>query len=176
MVAELYLKAILGVAAGDTHEILSVWSFGHALTRIGDDTCIRAVRTHMGSSALPPNVRYWLAQIVEGIEETWRTTTQKWPDPWSCGEGAIQPGQGTISIGPGAAHLVRYTLWLQPAVNTTTQGAWGGIASLKDESDVFEFSIDTATLILPDGRRGEVQIRNNSMSELTFSGKGPYPR
>jgi hypothetical protein len=176
MEAALYLKAILGVSKGETHEILSAWRFGHALMRIGDDTCIRAIRAHMGSSPPPPNVRYCLAQIVEGMEESWRKTTQKWPEPWNFWEGAIQEGQGIISLGPGEDHRVRYTLWLQPAVNTTTSGAWGGIASLKDELDMFELSIEGAMLILPDGSRGAVQIRNNSLTDLTFSGIGPYPR
>lgn len=63
-----YLSAVLSVGSGSTDEILNAWRFGNALTQTGDDACIRAIQKHLGSNQLRPNVRHWLRQILEGIE------------------------------------------------------------------------------------------------------------
>jgi hypothetical protein len=86
--AEQCLSIVMNVKCQTNEEILAAWRYGEALVRIGDDSCIRALREHLSEESLPPNARYWIQQIIEKMQENWRKTTREWPEPWFAWEGA----------------------------------------------------------------------------------------
>lgn len=174
--AEHCLSHVLGVSGGSTHEMLSAWRYGRALIQTGDDACVRAIRDHTSSHPLPPNVRNWLGEIEEGIEERWRKVTQKWPEPWLSWEGSIEEGHGSVILSGEHGIPVRYSLWKQPARTSSQVHSWGGAAWPVEGSDLFLMRPGgDVTLVLADGKRGTIMIRSNSMHQVLFLGNGPYP-
>jgi len=175
--AEEYLVRVRRVKGRTNEEILSVWPYAQALVRLGDDACIRELRTDLASSLLPPNVRHWLEQIVEGIDERWRKATQKWPEPWLTWEGAIEEGHGTATSPDGRTLQVRYSIWKQPSPIPSQSHSWGGAAwSMSSPYEVMPLVDTNFVMRLEDGREGAAMATNVSSSgPVIFLGQGPYP-
>jgi len=175
--AEEYLVRVRRVKGRTNEEILSVWPYAQALVRLGDDACIRELRTDLASPLLPPNVRHWLEQLVEDIDERWRKATQKWPEPWLTWEGAIEEGQGTATSSDGRTLQVRYSIWKQPSPIPSQSHSWGGAAwSMSSSYEVMPLADTNFVMRLEDGREGAAMATNVSSSgPVIFLGQGPYP-
>jgi hypothetical protein len=171
---ERFLEVVLGCGGAGNAEVLRAWRYGHALQRVGDDSCLERLRAHVREQRLPGYVRHWLGLIEEGLEKRWREVTQKWPEPWLSLRGTIQEGRGTIRTGE-AEFGVRYTVWKQPALTPSEYHRWGGTAWSSVDSPIATLSFDEADLELSSGERGRILLTSLTWGQITFSGQGPYP-
>jgi hypothetical protein len=174
LLGERYLQVILKCRNGTNEEILLNWKYGHALQRVGDDSCIQKLVGHVRRELLPSNVRHWLNMVRKGMEKRWREITQKWPEPWLSWQGTIEEGQGLIR-GEGIEISVRYTLWKQPAPTPSEHSMWGGAAFSSEFFSLFSLKLDEAELVLSNGQRGMIVISTLMTGQLRFLGNGPYP-
>ena len=173
MWAEEYLSRVRRVEGKTNDEILSAWRYGQALTRVGDDACLRTLRIDLATRTLPPHVRYWFQKIIEDMEKHWREETQKWPEPWLTWEGTVEEGQGTAVLSDGQIIQVSYSLWEQPAPAPSEKHSWGGAMwpiTIPTQLEISEF-----TVCLKDGRQGTALATKVSGGVTIFSGRGPYP-
>jgi hypothetical protein len=174
--AEQYLSIVREVKGQTNGEILQAWRYSEALARIGDDSCLRVLQKHLSEASLPPNVRFWIEQIVEKMRENWRKETQKWPEPWFAWKGAIEEGQGGVQDSTGKVLEVQYSVWSQPSSRPSgpPRSEWGGAIWPVPTSVAFQ--LDVETIELDDGRRGRIIAKNASGNTVVFLGSGPYPR
>jgi hypothetical protein len=178
--ANEYLSIVLGVKGDSNSEILDAWCYGDALTQVGDDRCIRLIREHLSQRSLPPNVKYWLKQILEKTQENWRKTTQDWPDPWFGWEGLIDEGRGKITISEDEDREVDYSIWAQPqsVPLDPAQSGWGGAVwpvPFHIAHDLLNKS-DKVILELEEDLCGEVLVKKISGEKVVFIGSGDFPR
>jgi hypothetical protein len=174
--ANQYLSVVLEVEGDSNKEILKSWCYGDALTRVGDDACIRVLREHISQNPHAPNVRYWLQRILEQMEESWRKTTRDWPEPGFAWEGTINEGEGRLIASKDEVFEVDYSIWAQPrsAPSDPPRSTWGGAAwpvpffVLQD--------VDEAIIELEDGRQGRLVVRRTSGDTVVFRGTGPFPQ
>lgn len=160
--ANQHLSVVLEVEGNTNKEILRSWCYGDALTRVGDDACIRVLREHVSQNSHPPNVGYWLRRILEQMKENWRKTTQDWPEPWFAWEGTINEGQGQLIASEDEAFEINYSIWAQPwsAPSDPPRSTWGGAMwplpfhALQD--------VEEATIELDDGSQGRLFIKRSS--------------
>jgi len=123
--AERYLAHVSAVS-GANEEIIAAWPYGQALTQLGDDETLRALRRRL-SEEPPYHLRFWLQRIVDGVEKRWRDVTKTWPEPWIPLEGKLDVGDGYVETSSGERLPVQYTLWAQPARNIDAEvDRWGG--------------------------------------------------
>ena len=169
-----YSSVVTGVKGQTNQEILDAWRYGAALVRIGDDSCIEILREHLGSNSHPPNVRYWIQQIIEDMQETWRKTTQKWPEPWFAWKGAIEEGRGKIHNLRKEAVEINYSIWSQPraAPSEPPRFTWGGAIW---PVPLHILDVDDGVIELETGRRGKINLTGTTGETATFLGSGPYP-
>jgi hypothetical protein len=171
--AKVCLSEVLQVSEGKAAEILSAWKFGLALGNVGDDSSIRAIRERATAVHLPRNVRNWLERIVEGIEEGWRKTTQKWPEPWLSWNGSVEEGQGQLIVQSDDPIAIDYTLCIQPAIAPSRVGRWRGVSRCRDQSNSLLWTHSDGLIVFSDGRKGEIVITNSSSQQILFVGNGP---
>jgi hypothetical protein len=169
--AEKYLSIVMNVKGETNKEILDAWRYGEALARTGDDSCVQALREHLEKGSHPPNLRYWIGQIIEDMQQNWRKETEKWPEPWFAWEGTIEEGQGKAQISNSETTEVNYSVWCQPAPTPSELGDWGGAMwctpmSLESGDGMIE---------LEDGQRGKITVFRISGDIAIFVGSGPYP-
>jgi hypothetical protein len=179
--AAQYLSIVIGVKGQTNEEILNAWRYGDALARIGDDSCIRALRAHLWGS-LPPNVRFWIQGIVEKMEENWRKITKEWPAPWFSWEGAVVEGTGRTRILGKQWNQVSYSLWLQPRSALTEEhriDRWGGAMwpiSMPLSFELLERNDDgIVELELENGWQGKILIEQVDKGTAYFLGQSPSP-
>ncbi len=169
--AEKYLSILMNVRGETNKEILDAWRHGEALVRTGDDSCKQALREHLAQDSHLPNLRYWIRQIVEDMQENWRKKIQKWPEPWFAWEGTIEEGQGKAQISISETTEVNYSVWCQPPPTPSELGDWGGAMWCTPMS----LQLGDGMIELEDGRRGKMSVTGISGDTAIFVGGGPYP-
>lgn len=162
----------MSVEGKDNLEVLRTWCYGDALGQVGDDECREILREHLARKPLPPNVRYWIKYILEGLETNWRKTTQKWPNPWADMSGALERGDGRLISGPDKVVDIQYSTWRVPAASPGERPAWGGIMIASFEHFL---NLDKAVVELEGERQGEIFLTGFMGNTATFSGVGAYP-
>ena len=173
--AEQYLSIVINVKGQTNEEILAAWRYGEALVRIGDDSCIHALREHLSKESLPPNARYWIQQIIEKMQENWRKTTREWPEPWFAWEGAVKKGRGEAQVSGKEIGEIEYSIWSQPESALSERhrlDRWGGAIwpippTLLEPGD--------GMIELEDGRQGRIIVKRIHGDTAIFVGTGPYP-
>ena len=169
--AAQYLSRVLDTQGLDNEEMLNAWRYGEALARTGDDICIAALRHRLETSQCPPNVRYWLREILNKLQENWRRVTQEWPEPWLAWTGRIEEGKGRLLVSAGETIEISYSVWLQPKSAPFEFSDWGGAMW---PVPFFEMPDDCA-IQLAGNQRGRVVITSISRDLAIFRGSGPYP-
>jgi len=166
-----YLDKVMRVKGESNHEIFITWPYGAALGQIGEDECQEILRDHASQRPLPPNVRYWIGQILEEMAENWKKVTKEWPDPWVEMRGAIERGEGKL-ITDSEEIVIQYSTWHAPGTVPGERHSWGGtiVASFANF-----INIDTASIELQDQRRGRIIMRGFMGNTAAFLGTGPYP-
>jgi hypothetical protein len=172
--AERYLSIIMSVKGRTNKEILDAWRYGEALARTGDDSCIRALREHLAKDTHPPNLRYWISQIIKKMQENWRKTAKEWPEPWFAWEGTIREGQGKVWSSDNKIIRVQYSIWSQPRVGTSVSfmTEWGGAIW---PVQTLTWPGPDAVIELEDGRQGKIVYKEVHRGIAIFRGTGPYP-
>ena len=174
--AHQYLSPVRRVKGRVNQEILDAWRYGEALVRLGDDSCVVALRDHLNKNwdSLAPNVRYWIQQVIKGLEEHWRKVTSEWPEPWFAWEGAIQEGSAKVYTRSKKAIDVNYSIWMQPraAPSEPPVAEWGGAIwpipfALLHRGEV--------TIEVEGGQRGKILLTRTSGETAVFLGSGPCP-
>jgi len=171
---ERYLSIIMSVEGRTNKEIMDAWRYGEALARIGDDSCIRALREHLAKDSHLPNLRYWIWQIMEKMQENWRKTAKEWPEPWFVWEGTIREGQGKVWSSDNKIIRVQYSIWSQPKVgpSVSLMTEWGGAIW---PIPPLTWPEPDAVIELEDGQRGKVVFKEVHKGTAIFLGSGPYP-
>jgi hypothetical protein len=171
--AESLLEKVLGASGGATDEILDAWRYGRALTEVGDDTTIRALRQYRSSTVLPPNVHHWYGEIEKEVHGTWQKKMQKWPDPWLSWEGAMEEGRGVLRFDK-AEVAVKYAIWRRRQDTAREAYSWGGAAWTEDRRPSLLMA-ETGILILAGDRRGNIHMSQSTGNFVSFMGRGPFP-
>ena len=114
------------IEASSDEMILEAWRYGNALTQIGDDDSVKRLKADLANHHLPPNQRHWKQEIIGAIEDNWRKTTQKWPEPWLPWRGTVEEGQATLQLRNATEIIVTYSLWHLSGETTTAKHSWGG--------------------------------------------------
>jgi hypothetical protein len=155
----------------DPAEVIRNWRHGIALSHVGDDSTIRRLTDRLGDG-LPPSVRFWLKRVRKAVERRWGEVTRKWPEPWFARPGHLERFSGVIRGEVGKEAALTGTLWLMPAESPGGRSSWGGWATsekpwMGEQGD-----------LMISGRRPARMLVSSAlfpMSELVFTGSGPYP-
>lgn len=171
--AKTYLDRILSATGQDNSDVLNLWRYGDALSKVGDDEIRDVLHNYLSKNHLPSNIRFWIRKhIIEKLENNWKKVTQKWPEPWLDSSGAIERGTGRLTLPSTESIDVQYSVWLSPASTPMEKHSWGGNIVVF-WGDVM--NIDQATIELEDGRKGEIQFSGINGNTATFHGRGRYP-
>jgi hypothetical protein len=121
-----YLRRLRKVQP-DSKSIFQVWCYGNALTHIGNDTTVEALKNLSYRDKLPIHLARWFEILAEDTEKHWKSVMDKRNEPWYTWDGIVSETHGFISVGdrPGAAAL---RLWIKPATDPSMQTSWGGTA------------------------------------------------
>jgi len=170
--AQDYLSRVLAVQSDANQEVLSNWRYGKALSQLGDDECIKRLRSNLNTQIHPPHIKHWYRLLIEDLDKRWRKVTQKWPDPWTSWKGAIEEGIGIVITQNGERITVHYSIWQQPASTPLKKHLWGGAVW---SEDCLLSADDKFTLKLEDGRRGKAVSTSIAFRSVHFEGVGHYP-
>jgi len=66
--------------------ILAAWPYAQALTHVGDDTTLRALRRLRYREGMALHVTTWLERIITATEKNWEKVMAKWPGPQAVWE------------------------------------------------------------------------------------------
>lgn len=175
-----HLRAIASKQADPNAWVLSCNASGTALSKIGDDLDIEALRSLARTRKLPPNVRHWYRRLLKDLDRQWRETTRKWPDPWLPWRGAVEEFSGRILFGMDS-YEVRFSLWIAPPSDGDDLAEWGGAATFKSGAGSFPWNLlmagsdENARLQIEGRSDAEAVVVRSTGSELLLSGSGPYP-
>ena len=122
-----YLDVVLSVKNGSNDEFAKAWRYGDALRQIGDDEALWILRRYLRTHKLPPNVRFWISELIKEIEKEWQKVTQKWPEPWYSWEGVIEDGKGKAHLKDGNIVDVNYSVSYKLASEPSEKHNWEGV-------------------------------------------------
>ncbi len=152
---------------------------GRALAETGDDDTLTSINELRLQLDTPPNVRNWLASVVEELEQRWRKVTREWPEPGLPWLGKLEVCEGGAKLG-GRVLKTKLTLWSSRPESPSAPISWGGGFQSESSSEFLKMFFDDRTEPTPfsiNGRR-DAQIWLNSMGPdgyVTFVGTGSYP-
>ena len=177
--AEAHVKIVTTQRDDPARWIVEAYGAGRALERIGDDNdllCIQRLSTDM---SLPPNITHWLEEIAKGIEDQWKQTTGKWPEPWIPCRGYIEELDGELILGeePYSCH---FTLWREPPEKPRGYWSWGVSAAVKSAHPMEvmfpALSVQSPYQLRAPGRRdAKVSPAGSSNWLIELSGTDEYP-
>lgn len=170
--AEDYFRKICDVNGETNDDVLKAWRYGEALAQVGDDSFIEVLKDYLKQNALPPNVRFWMSQIIEKLQENWREITRKWPEPWLDLSGAIEQGEGKLLTQDKSVRTISYSICKEPATIPHEHTRWYGIITA---SELLLHTDTPVVLELADGRQGNVIFHHTLNNVADFTGTGPYP-
>ena len=151
---------------------MGAWRYAEALSRVGDDASIEALREHLIENSLSPNVRYWIQRVIKTLEKNWRKITKKWPEPWLAWDGSIAQGQGKAYISEDEFIEIEYSIWNQRAAQPTDRHSWVG--------SMWPIPFGQAKKVqrieLENGTKGRILATEISNEHVVFLGTGSYPR
>lgn len=125
--ADDYLNRVLAVRENGNDALLQAHCYGEALVQVGDDGHQHQLEEHLATTDLPLHVRYWLRQLVEGIEKRWRTVTEEWPEPWIGWGGISEELDGSVDFGDGSPINAHFSLWRKGRASPSDFASWGGV-------------------------------------------------
>ena len=111
--------------------VLSLYRFGRALARTGDDRMQRELDRFREMGDFAPHVDWWLSRVCTAINKRWQEVTSKWPEPWVALEGTLFEFDGMIQV-QDTSQPAHMTLWLSPRRTLAEHGSWGGVIRLTE--------------------------------------------
>jgi hypothetical protein len=171
------------VATGDRQDgnkwLSEAYCYGRALTIIGDDETIDAVKVLRSQSDTPPNVQNWLEAIAADLEKHWRDVTRNWPEPWLPWTGQLEEIEGVVTLA-GKQFTTKLSLWCRRQEDPTDTSSWGGGFATSSPFDILrEFSREQSDPIpigIEGRRNANVWLSATGIDGyVLFIGTGPYP-
>ncbi len=172
-----YLDRVERLTSPSNAEMLTIWRYGWALSRLADDDVIQRLQAIQADATRAPNVRHFIGLILKNAEKQWDDCRKKWPDPIFPLRGtSVEAGSGSISVGNGK-WAVEYILWGEPATGPNAYGQWGGSCRTTNPISGHEMLGKDGTIHTEDGRIGAGFVKQwSDLTELVFCGSGEYPR
>jgi hypothetical protein len=173
-----FFERILQERSNDGNAWISrAYRYGRALTRIGDDETLAAIRDLGSKEDVPPNVQNWLRSVATDLETQWRDVTRRWPDPWLPWSGRLEEVEGTVKIGEDnfPAHL---SLWFQRQADPRETTSWGGAFQAVSDFKAFKYFAMGNEMSVTIGRRRTASAIISTLDlngRAIFIGTGPYP-
>lgn len=174
--ANQYIEKLRGVLHPSNKEMLEVWRYGWALSRIADDEAIERLRKMLGDRRRAPNVRHFIRLIVKAAETHWKETQRKWPEPILALKGRVEAGIGQIIL-QGQAWKVDYVIWCEAADEPQGLATWGGHGSIDDAQALHNTLFPSECLLrTEDGREGAILIQQTyNLTRFIFCGNNECP-
>jgi len=173
--AEDYLARIEAMAATSDANVLSVYCYGAALTKGGDDETIRVLNRIVEEPTVAPHVRHWLRQLIIKLEERWKKMVTSWKGRWIPAlEAVVEEDDGQLIHPSGSTRRVRYRVWRSVAPTVGAIPSWGGIVTPEEDFRLWNSSAGV-TLRFSDGREGQVWVPSFMGDQIQFLGESPYP-
>jgi hypothetical protein len=180
--ARQYLQKIKR-AQPSSDDIFRLWCYGNALTHVGDDSTVEALRKLRYRKGLPVHLAKWFAVLAEDTEKKWKKIFDKRDKAWYTWEGIIaeKPGRLRAENNSVAASL---SLWMKTATETSPTSSWGGTARpIGNENESFlDFLVSSSHeprihVEVEGGGIARANISRTSTSGpiLAFDGTGPPP-
>jgi hypothetical protein len=171
-----YLGFLVSLDHPTNAEILRSWKYGNALSRVGDDETIEALRSHLENVDMASCMRFRLTGVLKEMEKRWEAVTKKWPQPMLSLPGNVETSAGTLRCGD-RVFGVTCTLWHIGSVTVDVARRWGGVAEASDVGLEFVTVFNqSGILTLEDGRKGEIFVHGiSSEARASFRGIGRYP-
>jgi hypothetical protein len=121
-----YINRIVTERSDDGNAWVSkAFCYGRALTKVGDDETVVAIRDLELNTDVPPNVQNWLRSVREDLESHWQEVTRSWPEPWLPWSGQLEEVPGAVRIGTDVSP-VRLSLWYRRPDDPRKLASWGG--------------------------------------------------
>lgn len=170
-----YLTHIKAFVQANRVDIPATYRYGAALTKIGDDETIRDLHQIAEQSTIPPNVQYWIHQLINKLQDRWKKTISSWKGRWlPVLEAVVEEGEGLLIHPSGPNHHVRYCVWRRVAPSASGIPSWGGIMTPETDFTLWGSSL-SVTLRFEDGREGQVWVPSFMGNDVEFLGESPYP-
>ena len=143
--------------------------------KIGDDETIRDLHQIAEQSAIPPNVQFWIHQLINKLQNHWKKAVSSWKGRWlPVLEAVIEEGEGLLLHPSGPNRHVRYRVWRRVAPSASGIPSWGGIMTPETDFTLWGSSL-SVTLRFEDGREGQVWVPSFMGTDVEFLGESPYP-
>ncbi len=173
--AKDYFKRIDQLFTPSNDQMLAIWRYGWALSRVADDDAITGLQEIMEDSNRATNLRHFVGLILKAAEKQWDETRKKWPDPIFQLRGTVETGAGVIIVGHREWE-VDYILWGEPATDPHGYSQWGGNCQLKMMPTDTEFFGKEGIIRTANGRVGHGFVQKwSGLTDLVFCGNGDYP-
>jgi len=170
-----YLQRVGSLHSPTNSEMLTVWRYGWALSRLADDDALHALERIRDDNDRAPNVRHFVSLLCKAAEKHWNETTKGWPDPIYPLGGKAETGHGALILGD-KEWAIEYILWEEPPATPLECGTWGGSCrptEAKPGPQVFGRECQIRT---QNGRTGRGLIhRWPNMADYEFKGNGAFP-
>ncbi len=156
--------------------VLRGYAASRALANVGDDFDIDSISDMLGEKDMPPNVYFWLKQTRKSLEEQWKKTTGKWPEPWLPWKGTIEHVEGLL-VSESEEYAGTFTLWRIEGFGGEASN-WGGSAHLESRSGGLSLMFSSRPhlkLRIPGRKEATALIKEAGTSGTLLIGSGPYP-
>lgn len=170
-----YLTHIKAFVQANRVDVPAIYRYGAALTKIGDDETIRDLHQIAEQSAVSPNVRYWIHQLINKLQNHWKKAVSSWKGRWlPVLEAVVEEGEGLLMHPSDSNRHVRYRVWRRAAPSASGIPSWGGIITPETDFTLWGSSL-SVTLRFEDGREGQVWVPFFMGNDVEFLGESPYP-
>lgn len=146
--ADTYFEKLKEGLDEHNHDVASVYRFGNALEKVGDDGHKLALQRLSHEKGIPPHVRLWLEHICNEIDKRWRKVTEKWPEPWLSWDGFVEEQDGVIKS-EGKEYSAHFSLHYFPSAEQTFRSYWKGIFWLHEDIGLTGVSLGAAEIKIP---------------------------
>jgi len=155
------------------------YASGRALTTVGDEEAIRAIKDLCTQPDVPFNVQNWCRALAEDLEKHWREVARDWPEPWLPWSGQLEDSDARLTVG-GKSFLTRLSLWYQRQEDPTDTVSWGGGFTAPSAFELMNYFMEERIEPIPlaiEGRRSSEIWLNAAGTDgyVSFVGMGPYP-
>lgn len=175
--ADQCLEKLLDVRTAGNQKVFTVFRYGHALSRLGDDETKRQLTEHLSTNRVPSHVNYWITELIKKIDSKWRKETKEWPEPWFNLAGAIEDAEGNIVTVDGGSFPAHFSLWQRGASSPSDLGEWGAVVHLSNRMSWDLLNHDSVQIAIPERSIATALVQSLRSGErlLLLHGSGNYP-
>lgn len=144
--------------------------------RIGDDEALEEVQKLSVQREFTLNAQNWLSSVADGIENQWRETSQKWPEPSLPWSGQLEEIEGLLIAG-GKRASKHFSLWCERPEHPSQPSSWGGTFDIASDMEGLSMFVGSAQIDIQLHNRPEARalLSSTGNRRVIFVGTGPYP-